>query len=197
MMELTWSYKAVAFEPYIWQAGNANNWGSPADGLYDESGSGQYRGYMYLDGGFKFRSHQDSWDAPDWGTGGSEGTLAAQAGDLSAEAGFYRADVDLAAMTYTLKKIVYVSVIGDGGDWGTDKDLTYNKDQKCWEGTLTLVGGEIKFRGNHNWDGDVDLGGSFDNLVHGGSNIAVEAGTYNIKLYISYAGNHKAVVTKQ
>ena len=96
-----------------------------------------------------------------------------------------------------MKKIEYVSIIGTAnGNWDTDTDLTYNKEEGCWEVTTDLNAGEMKFRGNHNWDGDVDLGGSFDNLVHGGSNIAIEAGNYTIKLYISIAGQHKAIVTK-
>ena len=198
MMELTWSYKAITFNEFIYEIGNETGW-STAHALRSSADyDGKYQGYYYLDGEFKFKPNADNWDG-DWENDG-EGKIADNGGSNmpGVAAGFYRIDVDLAAMTYAVKNIEYVSIIGTAnGNWDTDTDLTYNKDEGCWEVTTTLNAGEMKFRGNHNWDGDVDLGGSFDNLVHGGSNIAVEAGTYNIKLYISYAGNHKAVVTKQ
>ena len=193
MMELTWSYKAVNFEAYIWQAGNANGWGSPADGLYGEDG--KYQGYMYLDGEFKFRSHENSWDAPDWGSGGSEGTLAAQAGNLSAQAGFYQVNVDLAAMTYSLTKVESIGIIGDFNGWGGDVEMTYNTTDKCWEATTTVTDGGLKFRMNHDWA--VNWGGDTNNLAQDGANISVSAGTYKFQLYLSYAGKHRAVITKQ
>ena len=193
MMELTWSYKAVNFEAYIWQAGNANGWGSPADGLYGEDG--KYQGYMYLDGEFKFRSHENSWDAPDWGSGGSEGTLAAQAGNLSAQAGFYQVNVDLAAMTYSLTKVESIGIIGDFNGWGGDVEMTYNTTEKCWEATTTVTDGGLKFRMNHDWA--VNWGGDTNNLAQDGANISVSAGTYKFQLYLSYAGKHRAVITKQ
>ena len=193
MMELTWSYKAVNFEAYIWQAGNANGWGSPADGLYGEDG--KYQGYMYLDGEFKFRSHENSWDAPDWGSGGSEGTLAAQAGNLSAQAGFYQVNVDLAAMTYSLTKVESIGIIGDFNGWGGDVEMTYNTTEKCWEATTTVTDGGLKFRMNHDWA--VNWGGDTNYLAQDGANISVSAGTYKFQLYLSYAGKHRAVITKQ
>ena len=193
MMELTWSYKAVNFEAYIWQAGNANGWGSPADGLYGEDG--KYQGYMYLDGEFKFRSHENSWDAPDWGSGGSEGTLAAQAGNLSAKAGFYQVNVDLAAMTYSLTKVESIGIIGDFNGWGGDVEMTYNTADKCWEATTTVTDGGLKFRMNHDWA--VNWGGDTNHLAQDGANISVSAGTYKFQLYLSYAGKHRAVITKQ
>ena len=197
MMELTWSYKAIAFNDFIYEIGNESGWSTPHALKSSDAYDGKYQGFYYLDGEFKFKPNKDDWNG-DWENDG-EGKIADNGGSNmpGVSAGFYRIDVDLAAMTYALKKIEYVSIIGTAnGNWDTDTDLTYNKDEGCWEVTCDLNAGEMKFRGNHNWDGDVDLGGSFDNLVHGGSNIAVEAGNYTIKLYISIAGQHKAVVTK-
>ena len=197
MMELTWSYKAIAFNDFIYEIGNESGWSTPHALKSSDAYDGKYQGFYYLDGEFKFKPNKDDWNG-DWENDG-EGKIADNGGSNmpGVSAGFYRIDVDLAAMTYALKKIEYVSIIGTAnGNWDTDTDLTYNKDEGCWEVTCDLNAGEMKFRGNHNWDGDVDLGGSFDNLVHGGSNIAVEAGNYTIKLYISIAGQHKAIVTK-
>ena len=201
MMEYTYKIEKLAFEEFIYQAGNANNWGGDGVGyLRGAAFDGKYQGYMYLNGDFKLRSHENSWDAPDWGWGDPEGTLAVGAGNLWAEEGFYRVNADLGAMTWSVTKINVISIIGAAtGDatWGTDIDLEYNKDGNYWETTTPLVAGEWKFRGNHNWNGDVDLGGSIDNLVTGGSNLNLtEAGTYNVKLYISYEGAHHAVLTK-
>jgi hypothetical protein len=188
---------APAFPEFIYEIGNESGWSTPHALKSSDAYDGKYQGFYYLDGEFKFKPNKDDWNG-DWENDG-EGKIADNGGSNmpGVSAGFYRIDVDLAAMTYALKKIEYVSIIGTAnGNWDTDTDLTYNKDEGCWEVTCDLNAGEMKFRGNHNWDGDVDLGGSFDNLVHGGSNIAVEAGNYTIKLYISIAGQHKAVVTK-
>ena len=200
MLDQTWSYTEVAFNEFIYEIGNESSW-STSHPLYGANGDGKYQGYYFLNGEFKFKPNADNWDG-DWGQ-----TPDVAAGQLSQEGewncwlengeGFYRIDVDLAAMTWSLKKIEQVSIIGTvNGNWDTDTDLTYNKEEGCWEVTCDLNAGKMKFRGNHNWDGDVDLGGSFDNLVHGGSDIAIEAGNYTIKLYISIAGKHHAVVTK-
>ncbi len=69
--DMTYDVEGLAYAEMIWQAGNANGWGSPAAGLKNKGwknardNDGDYYGFMYLNGGFKFRSHKDSWDAPD------------------------------------------------------------------------------------------------------------------------------------
>ena len=201
MAEMTYVITPLNFAEYFYEIGNESGW-TTSHPLYGAAGDGNYQGYYYLDGEFKFKPNADNWEEDLEYVDGTTlgGTLQSSGGPNCPDpgAGFYRIDLDAAGLTYSLKKIDYVSIIGTvNGSWDTDTDLTYNREEGCWEVTATLNAGEMKFRGNHNWDGDVDLGGSFDNLVHGGSNITIEAGTYNIKLYISYAGNHKAVVTKQ
>ena len=202
MAEMTYTITPLNFSEYFYEIGNESGW-STAHALYGPSGDGKYQGFYYLDGEFKFKPNENDWnDDLEYVSGSADnlsGSLQSSGGPNCPDpgAGFYRVDLDAANLTYNLKKIEYVSIIGTAnGNWDTDTDLTYNKTENCWEVTCDLNAGEMKFRGNHNWDGDVDLGGSFDNLVHGGSNIAVEAGNYTIKLYISIAGKHKAVVTK-
>jgi hypothetical protein len=187
------------YPDFFYEIGNEGGWSTSHQ--LAGNGNGQYQGFYYLDGEFKFKPNADNWDNDlEYIDGTTMGGTLTDGGSLNCPdpgAGFYRIDLDAAAMTYALKKIEYVSIIGTAnGNWDTDTDLTYNKDEGCWEVTCDLNAGEMKFRGNHNWDGDVDLGGSFDSLVHGGSNIAVEAGNYTIKLYISIAGKHHAVVKK-
>ena len=184
MLDQTWKYDALNFNTYIWQAGNGNGWGSPASPLYSPAGDGKYTGFMYLDGEFKFRSGEDNWNAPDWGKGASEGTLAEQAGNLSADAGYYKVEVDLGALTYKLTPITTIGIVGpaQAGGWDADTDMTYNKETGAWEVTIDLAADEFKFRANDGWD--INWGGTENDLTQGGNNIKVTtAGKYFIQLF--------------
>ena len=198
MLDQTWKYDALNFNTYIWQAGNGNGWGSPASPLYSPSGDGKYTGFMYLDGEFKFRSGEDNWNAPDWGTGGSEGTLAEQAGNLSADAGYYKVEVDLGALTYKLTPITTIGIVGpaQAGGWDADTDMTYNKETGAWEATVELAADEMKFRANDGWD--INWGGTENNLTQGGDNIKVAtAGKYFIQLFAYCDSKATFKMTKQ
>ena len=116
------------------------------------------------------------------------------------ETGFYKIVLDLNAMTYNLVKINTVGVIGDAtaNGWDSDQDMTWNAEYGYWYiENLTLTDGKIKFRGNDNWNGDLDLGGSPNELWIGGGDIPVEAGTYDIKLFPSYSGGSHCIITKK
>ena len=197
--EMTYEIKALDFAEYIWQAGNANGWGSPAAPLYAPNGDGQYTGFMYLDGEFKFRSGEDNWDAPDWGIGaGGEGTLAEQAGNLSATTGYYQVNVDLAGMTYSLTPITTMGIVGpaQAGGWDADTDMTFNTESGAWEATIELAADELKFRANDGWD--INWGGTTDNLTQGGANLKIdEAGTYFIQLFAYCDSKAYCIITKQ
>ena len=205
MMELTWSYKAVKFESFIYEIGNSQGWSESAP-LYCPDGNGKYQGYYYLDGGFKFKPNADNWDG-DWGQdpNGEAGKLVQEGEqDCQAAAGFYQIDVDLELMTYAITQVNSISIIGTvNGNWDTDTDLTYNTESKAWETTATLNAGAMKFRMNHDWA--VSWGGAngdakaYDNLTqNNGKDLDLEeAGTYFVQLFISYEGNNKVVVTKQ
>ena len=74
--------------------------------------------------------------------------------------------------------------------------MTYNKDEGCWEATATIDDDtELKFRANHDWV--INWGGSSDDLTQDGGNLNVSAGTYLFRLYVSYQGNHRVVISKQ
>ena len=194
----------LAYADMIWQAGNANGWGSPAAGLKnkgwkDAKDDGDYYGFMYLDGDFKFRSQQNSWDAPDWGAGETEGTLQAQAGNLNAEAGFYMVEANIANLTYKLTPITTIGVIGSFPDnnWGSDVlSLVYNTATGAWEGTVEIPAGvEFKFRANQDWG--INWGGDINDLAFDAGNISLgEGGTYFIQLFITYQGDFHVIFKK-
>lgn len=183
----------------IWQAGNANGWGNPANGLLLNS-VGTYVGYMYLDGDFRFRENESDWDGVNWGAGSSSGTLAVNGNNLYTPQGFYKVDVNLSYMTYEFTEISSVSVIGSaipaGAEWATDVDLTYNQDTGAWETYMVLNKGEFKFRANHEWT--LNWGGTLDSIVSDGANLTVASpGPYRVQFFLTYDSNSHAVLTRQ
>lgn len=58
-----------------------------------------------------------------------------------------------------------------------------------------MTAGEIKFRANDDWA--INWGGDVNALTQGGGNIAVEEGTYDIKLYPWADGYAKCEMTKK
>ena len=186
---------APDFPDYIYAIGGDTGW----SGVYPLFGkNGQYKGFGYLSQEFKFRPYEDKWDG-DWecvGEGqigqGSDNCPAPEAKD----AGYYMIEVDLNAMTYSITRILSIGIIGpaQAGGWDTDTDMTYNQEGGYWEAKgVTLSANLMKFRANDGWD--INWGGSFDNLVQGGDNMAVEAGTYDVVLYALCDGKAHATLT--
>ena len=194
MLDQTWSYKEVAFGEYLWEAGVNNNWGSEAQPLYCGDGNGTYVGFFYAQdadwsggkGAFKFQTEFNNWNATNYGIGSgndSEGTLAEGADNIMVTPGFYRAEINLAALTYKLTP-VQIGIVGPAqtGGWNADTDMTYNPETRAWEATLELAADEFKFRANDDWA--INWGGSKDNLTQGGDNLKItEAGTYFIQFF--------------
>lgn len=173
-------------KPVLYMAGDANGW-NQIDYLSSEDGV-HFTGYMYLNqNGFKFCTQKD-WKGTNYGGaffGESEDNIM-----MTQEAGFYQVDVDLSARTYTLSPFS-IGIIGNAtpSGWASDTDMTYNPTERCWEiKGVELTDGEMKFRANDDWA--LSWGGELDNLTtQNGPNIAVAAGTYDIKLYIDWEGN--------
>ena len=200
MNQMTYDVEGLAYADMIWQAGNANGWGSPAAGLKNKgwkaarNNDGDYYGFMYLNGDFKFRSHESSWDAPDWGLEEAaddyNGSLAVGAGNINAPAGFYRVEANLANMTYSLTPINTIGIIGGFNGWASDyAKLTYNTQTGAWECYCDIPAGtEFKFRANEDWD--INWGGDINNLSYDGGNLKFDVdGSYFIQLYITYEGD--------
>ena len=181
-------------KPILYMAGDANGW-NQIDVLNSEDGV-NFKGYMYLNQkGFKFCT-QPNWDGTNYGGaffGESEDNIM-----MTQEAGFYQVDVDLSAKTYTLTPFT-IGIIGNAtpNGWAGDTDMTYNPEERCWElKNVELIDGEMKFRHTNDWN--LNWGGPLDALVHDGDNIAVAAGTYDIKLEVNWAeGTAKCVMTKK
>ena len=181
-------------KPILYMAGDANGW-KQIDVLNSEDGV-NFKGYMYLNqNGFKFCT-QPNWDGTNYGGaffGESEDNIM-----MTQKAGFYQVDVDLSAKTYTLTPFT-IGIIGNAtpSGWDSDTDMTYNPEERCWEiKGVELSDGEMKFRANDAWA--LNWGGELDNLKQDDPNIAVAAGTYDIKLYIDWEGNTaKCVMTKK
>lgn len=182
-------------KPILYMAGDANGW-KQIDVLNSDDGA-HFTGYMYLNqNGFKF-STQPNWDGTNYG---ADFDTAPDAGNIviTEEAGFYQVDVDLSAKTYTLTPFT-IGIIGSATPkgWDGDTEMTYNPEERCWElKNVTLTDGEMKFRHTNDWN--LNWGGPLDALVHDGDNIAVAAGTYDIKLVVNWAeGTAKCEMTKK
>ena len=162
--------------------GTFNGWAE--EGVHMTESDGIWTGYFTYakgedgaDDGFKLRKG-DEW------LGGTLVTLGepfATGGDnIKVEPGFYKVVYDSKASTITVSEGNVWSLIGVGGDWDNDIDMT-ETDGK-WVSPATKISGEFKIRHNHAWD--ADRGGVFEAIgkafeaVPGGKNINVPEGEY-------------------
>lgn len=172
------------------------------DGTYDsKTGKGDFESIIYLpaDGSIKLKHYVDSWNYQ-WGM--NDGTLVENDGGSgnivpTDGAGFYTIHYNNASNSLTFAKsekqdyTTYssISIIGIGGDWNTDIDMTTGASNHLWAAHLTVTETtNFKFRANHAWDtnwgygtedGEVNLKGFG---VGGGKNIGIEPGDYVIYL---------------
>ena len=213
MADKTYTITPLNFSEYIWEAGVNNDWGNVEQPLYCADGNGTYTGFFYAEGAdwsggmgaFKFRGAADNWDNGNYGTGamnddGLTGSLIDDggSGNILVEPGFYRAEVNLATMTFAMTPITTIGIVGPAqpGGWSEDTDMTYNKETRAWEATIDLDADEIKFRANDGWD--INWGGDADNLTQGGANLKIaEAGTYFIQLFPICETKSHCVITKK
>lgn len=196
--DMTYIITPQDFDEYIWEAGENNNWGSEAQPLYCSDDNGIYVGFFYAQdadwsegkGVFKFTDAFYDWSQGNYGTGtinedGLSGTLIDNndSGNILVDPGFYRAEVDLKAMTYKLTPITSISIIGDFNEWGYDeKEMTYNPETHAWEVTADFPATEFKIRANHDWW--INWGGLTDNLTQNGKNLSIDTdGTYFIQFF--------------
>lgn len=204
MMQGTYEISFINFDEFIYGIGNGTGW-SRVCPLRCDNGDGEYYGYIYINGEWKFRSHEDSWDAPDWG--GALDTPDALTGTLNeggnipaVPTGYYRVKASLNTMTWQLtEQITTIGVIGSFPDnnWGSDvAKLEYNEATGAWEGIVTFPAGvNWKFRANDAWTWN--WGGSADALTQDGPDMSLAAGTYFIQLYAFVNGKAHFVATPQ
>lgn len=204
LLNQTWSYVALNFTEFIYEIGNESGWAT-THALYGANYDGNYLGYYYLNGEFKFKPNADNWEN-DWEYNG-EGKIADINGGPNFPdpgAGFYRIDVNTLNLTYSLTKISSISIVGDAvNGWTNDQDMTYNSATGNWEWTGTLSTGDLKFRANHDWAiswGGKSSNADFNNLTeHDGKNLNIaQAGTYKIVLTIHHEnGDCKVSIVKK
>mgnify|MGYP002231004692 FL=1 len=169
--------------------------------LYPIDAMGNYAGYAYLNGEYKCTSQQN-WSGPNYGAGSTEGTLstAEDAGNLTAEEGYYYLTFNIKELTYTVQ-LVNFGVIGDAtpGGWNEDTDLVYDPADLKLKVDMTLTDGTIKFRANDQWDvpnGDFGAGDSEGKLAPKGNNISVTAGDYQVVVDLSTPDYTYELITK-
>jgi hypothetical protein len=147
---------------------------------------GTFEGYLnFPDGNTEFKFCQGpNWDV-NWGDDGADLTLELNGANIvAADAGYYKINVDLNALTYTILKTTW-GVIGSAtaDGWNSDQPMTYDAGNGVWTATLDLTVGELKFRANGAWDLNYGDDGANGVLEQNGANIAIpEAGTYTINM---------------
>ncbi len=206
LMKGTYRMQTINFDEFIYGIGNGTGW-SRVCPVRCENGDGEYSGFIYIDGGWKFRPLENDWGGTDWGgtidaPDALTGTLV-EGGDIPAIAvpGYYRVNVSLNNMTWALtEKINTIGVIGsfpETPNWEHDAaKLEYNAATGAWEGTCTFPAGvKFKFRANDDWKWN--WGGTADALTQDGPDMTIEAGTYFVQLYAFCNGKAHVVYTKQ
>lgn len=182
---------AFPTEEFIYIPGNHQGW-SPeaAQALRTSDFDGVYKGFSNLNGDFKFTKQRawgssgDEYNSNDFST--YEGGLVPSTDGSNINmptAGFYYIVADVMNAKLTATATTW-GIIGDAtaGGWDSDQNMTWDSDKKCWTATLTLTDGTMKFRANDGWD--INVGGKIDDLSFGGDNMTVQAGTYDIELYL-------------
>ena len=206
MMDYTYTIKQIAPEYYL--VGKLQGWASePKDKtclMYAETPMVQsYTTQWNDDANLKIWLGSDwgNWDnaygAKDDGDNSVEGKIAGSGAIVCPEPGaFYTFKVDFSTMTYKWTKLenqnptAYekVGLIGVGGDWDNDVDMTEVTPHN-WFIETTLPAGEFKIRANHEWNDAANWGfaegqefSSTGKLITSGvsKNIKIAAGKYRI-----------------
>ena len=190
MLDQTWSYVAVNFNPFIYFIGATDGWAN-ADQKLAHQGDGVYTGYCYVADpngwgiAFKFQRTQGSWDNEI--NANTFTTKTGVTGDNNievAEVGVYYFTVDLANASITAMKVTNMNLVGDFNGWNAADDaqqMTWDAENYCYVITgAGVTANGWKFTTNNSWD--VNLGGeTLGDLVANGANITAVGTT--IKLY--------------
>ena len=192
-------FEKIIIYPSVYVPGNyqaASGYGSDwspdqAPQLYSVKSNDKYEAYVYMENGsneFKF-TPAPNWDT-DYGDVGGDGTLDVKGDNILApDAGYYKMNVDLNAMTYSIMNTTW-GLIGDAtpNGWDSDQNMTYDPVEHVWTITLDLVAGGVKFRANDDWALNYGDTGADRKLDAGGDNIAIDAdGNYIITMFLEQA----------
>ena len=175
--------------PTLYVPGSYQGW-DPANTttvLKSVASDNKFEGYLnFADASaqFKFCTTPD-W-TNDYGDDGTMTGMLAHPGSniQAADAGYYKINVDMTALTYTMVKTTW-GVIGSAtpGGWDSDQPMTYDATSGEWVIILNLTAGELKFRANGGWDINYGDNGADGILEAGGANIAIpSAGEYKVTM---------------
>ncbi|MEO0900396.1 MAG: RagB/SusD family nutrient uptake outer membrane protein [Bacteroidota bacterium] len=189
--ELVSPNQGATYTDLLTVAGSFQAWtpeSSSGTNIISVAGDNTYEAYFnFPDANTEFKLTDGTGWATNWGSTANPGEIAENGGNIAvADPGFYRLQVDLTNLTYTLTNTQW-GLIGDAtpGGWDNDTDMTYNAADNAWEITVELTAGEVKFRANDDWALNYGDTGSDAILEEGGDNIAIpSAGLYTIKLYL-------------
>ena len=199
MMEYTYKIEKLNFAEFIYVPGNHQGWApDKAPALQSPAFDGVYVGYTYLNGNFKFTKERN-WNAEynfnDFATKDAIFFNNDGSNINISEEGFYQIKADVASSNLSAVKTTW-GIIGpaQAGGWDSDTDMTWNAADESWTATVELAADEFKFRANDEWA--INVGGSLDNLTQDGGNIKVaEAGTYEVKLFLTRSASDKMYCT--
>lgn len=179
-----------SYQPY--GAGAWNGDGTDYSRIYSLKSDDEYEGYvnMVRDGdpanNVEFKFTKVAWGNGEYSYSSAGVLVAGGGGNIPlATGGYYKVNVSIPNLTYSVTKITRWGIIGSAtaDGWNSDQAMTYDAASNKWTATLALSVGEIKFRANAGWDLNYGDDGADLKLNPGGANIAVpEAGTYTVTL---------------
>lgn len=191
MMDYTYSIEEMNYDPFIYFIGATDGWTNADQKLaLTDDANGVYTGYIYCadpnncGNEFKFQRVPGSWDNEiNAGTFSAfEGAADNKGGNIGVSdgEGVYYFEVNLGSGSIKATKVNSMGIIGDFNSWAGDVEMKWNADEYCFEATnVGVTAAGWKFRVNNGWD--INLGGTLQNLVLNGDNLAVAGNT--IKLY--------------
>lgn len=168
--------------------GSATPGGWDTDTDMVNNGDGTYSLIIGLLGGeAKFRAN-DAWDI-NWGAADfPNGTGTQNGANIPVPAGLYLVTFNPSTGAYSFAP-ASIGIIGSAtaGGWDTDTDMEVDAGNPALvKVTLTLSGGEAKFRANDDWKFNWGAAGFPSGTgTQNGPNIPVPAGTYNIEFNVN------------
>ncbi|WCT14193.1 SusE domain-containing protein [Mucilaginibacter jinjuensis] len=187
------TYKELA-PPQLYVPGDYQGWNPAAAAMIYPVTTFAYEGYVYITNTnqFKFTTAPDFNHINYGDAGGGKLTTNGNADGVKvAQAGYYKLNVDISALTYSAVLINSFGVIGTATPhaWDSSTPMTYNQGTKTWSVTVALVPGALKFRANDAWDinyGPADSNALSGNLIQTDGAITINtAGNYTVTIDMS------------
>ncbi|MBL7825130.1 MAG: SusE domain-containing protein [Saprospiraceae bacterium] len=185
-------YQVIIVYPQLQVPGSYQGW-KPEDNttvIFSARSDEKYEGYIFFaNPNEKYKFTKGTTWATNWGDNGLDGSLEPDGADIPlTDAGMYRLNVDLNALTHTNLKTTWGVVGSATGSWDIDQPMSYDAGTRKLTLTMNLEVGKIKFRANGGWDVNLGDNGANRSLEYGGADIDVaEAGNYTIELNLAQA----------